>query len=97
MFFFRWCSKSTSFFDFLPIKSFRRKWLNIVQLIGYLKDPELCFLSNENAYATLRLANKNELTNALVIERETRWHTIKFWGKEVNGIQILFMEGTSAP
>lgn len=70
------------------------KWLNKVQLIGYLgKDPVIFALPTGNYFAILQLATSNCYSNE-DITRTTAWHRIKYWGKKVSYMQNSFTTGS---
>jgi single-strand DNA-binding protein len=70
------------------------KWLNKVQLIGYLgKDPEVKILPTGIYFATLDLATNDDYTKD-DRPRETSWHKVKVWGKKSAYIKTLFIKGS---
>ena len=70
------------------------KWQNKVQLIGYLgKDPAVYPLPKGGYCAVLSLATNDGFTREGQI-RETFWHTIKIWGRNLAHIQQQFMTGS---
>lgn len=70
------------------------KWQNKVQLIGYLgKDPSVVPLSKGGFRAVLFLATNNGFTQQGK-KRETYWHTVKFWGKDLAYIQNQLIKGS---
>ena len=70
------------------------KWLNKVQLIGYLgKDPEINILPTGVYFATLDLATNSDYTKDDQ-PRETSWHKIKVWGKKSVYLKNFFIKGS---
>lgn len=70
------------------------KWLNKVQLIGYLgKDPVIYSLPTGNNFAILQLATSNCYSREDTI-RTTSWHRVKYWGKNVPYLQNNFITGS---
>ena len=70
------------------------KWLNRVQLVGYLgKEPSVILLRSGDACATLSLATANGFSKEGTV-RETTWHTVKIWGKDLSYLPNAFTTGS---
>lgn len=70
------------------------KWLNKVQLIGYLgKDPEIHLLPTGKYFAILQLATSNCYSNEDKT-RTTTWHRVKYWGRKASYLQNFFITGS---
>jgi len=70
------------------------KWLNKVQLIGYLgKDPDIQILPTGFYFATLYVATNSGYTNENK-KRITSWHRVRIWGKKPQYIRDLFIKGS---
>lgn len=70
------------------------KWLNKVQLIGYLgKDPVIYSLPTGNYFAILQLATSNCYSSEDKT-RTTTWHRVKYWGRKATYLQNCFITGS---